>query len=73
MYLKASGDNTPATVLDSFVDAVNEYGLPNKVRSDHGMCWFSSNFVSFGIMACYCYASMASALSYQNKPQMMKR
>ena len=40
MYLKASGDNTPAIVLDSFVDAVNEYGLPNKVRSDHGMCWF---------------------------------
>ena len=37
VYLTASPNNTSATVLDSFINAVNIYGLPQKVRSDHGM------------------------------------
>ena len=37
VYLTAASNNTPSTVLDSFILAVNEYGIPEKVRSDHGM------------------------------------
>lgn len=35
-FLKCSTDNEPVTVLDSFIDAVNHYGLPEKARSDRG-------------------------------------
>lgn len=35
-YLKASTDNTALTVLDGFVRATCQYGLPSRVRSDFG-------------------------------------
>ena len=36
VYLKCSGNNRAATVLDCFLGAVREYGLPSRVRSDKG-------------------------------------
>ena len=36
MYLWASAKNRAATVLGLFLNAVNEYGLPSRVRSDKG-------------------------------------
>lgn len=36
VFLKCAGDNTSGTVLDSFMDAVTCYGVPQKVRSDLG-------------------------------------
>ena len=35
-YCRCSPDNTASTVLSLFVDAVQKYGLPLKVRSDYG-------------------------------------
>ena len=35
-YLQCSTNNTAATVLSSFTDAVQQYGLPDKVRTDLG-------------------------------------
>ena len=36
VYMKASTNNRAETVLDSFLSAVHEYGLPSRVRSDKG-------------------------------------
>lgn len=36
VYLKASNDNKASTVLSCFREAVSEYGLPSRVRSDKG-------------------------------------
>ena len=36
VYLRASNNNEAATVLSLFLEAVNEYGLPSRVRSDKG-------------------------------------
>lgn len=36
VFLKASNNNRAETVLDAFLEAVSEYGLPSRVRSDKG-------------------------------------
>ena len=36
VYLRASNNNRATTVLSCFTEAVNEYGLPSRVRSDKG-------------------------------------
>ena len=36
VYLKASDNNRAETVFADFLEAVNEYGLPSRVRSDRG-------------------------------------
>lgn len=36
MYLQASTNNCAETVLSAFMKAVDEFGLPLKVRTDHG-------------------------------------
>lgn len=36
VYLKVNTNNKAETVLENFVEAVNQFGLPNKVRSDKG-------------------------------------
>ena len=34
VYLRCSGNNQASTVLELFKEAVAEYGLPSRVRSD---------------------------------------
>ena len=36
MYLHCSTDNQASTVLDLFVKATSEFGIPSHVRSDKG-------------------------------------
>ena len=36
VYLRASGNNKAATVLQCFINAVSHYGLPSRVRADCG-------------------------------------
>ena len=36
VYLKCSSNNMADTVLHRFIKAVEEYGLPSRVRSDKG-------------------------------------
>ncbi|XP_057692850.1 uncharacterized protein LOC130916270 isoform X1 [Corythoichthys intestinalis] len=36
VYIAAATDNKSTTVLDSFLSAVGQYGLPSRVRSDKG-------------------------------------
>lgn len=36
VYLKAATNNRAATVLRSFLEAVDVYGVPSRVRSDKG-------------------------------------
>ena len=36
VYLKASNNNSSDTVPELFLQAVEEYGLPSRVRSDKG-------------------------------------
>uniref|UniRef100_A0A3Q3EV71 Integrase catalytic domain-containing protein n=1 Tax=Labrus bergylta TaxID=56723 RepID=A0A3Q3EV71_9LABR len=36
VYLNVAGNNRASTVLQSFINAVQQYGLPSRVRSDKG-------------------------------------
>ena len=36
VYLNCSSDNRAATVLNHFIEAVRHFGLPSRVRCDHG-------------------------------------
>lgn len=36
VYLTVAGNNRARTVLESFIAAVEQYGLPSRVRSDKG-------------------------------------
>lgn len=36
VYLNVAGNNRASTVLQSFIAAVEQYGLPSRVRSDKG-------------------------------------
>ena len=37
VYLKCSVNNKASTVYENFTNAISEYGLPSRVRSDYGM------------------------------------
>jgi hypothetical protein len=37
IYLSCKNNNLASTVFDLFVDGVSKYGLPKKIRTDHGL------------------------------------
>ena len=37
VYLKCSTNNMASTVLDLFINATNQFGLPSRVRTDQGV------------------------------------
>lgn len=37
VYLRCNTDNTSATVLENFCEAVDQWGLPSRVRGDMGV------------------------------------
>ena len=48
VYLTCNTDNKAATVFNSFIGAVDEFGLPSRVRSDKGgenfdVAWYMLN------------------------------
>lgn len=69
VYLHASSNNRAATVLRLFTKAVEEYGLPSRVRSDKGgenyeVGWFMLNHPSRGPGRGSIIAGNNSLLSY---------
>lgn len=59
-FLKCSCNNEALTVLDSFVAAVNKYGVPTKVRSDRG----TLNLWKSGIIPIAIILSLAQAWAF---------
>ena len=49
MYLHCSLNNRASTVLALYMEAVQNYGLPSKVRADHGS---KNNFVAAFMKSC---------------------
>lgn len=52
VFLKASSNNRSDTVFHSFVEATGQYGIPSRVRCDHGgennaVCLFMNVFRGF--------------------------
>jgi len=37
VFLHASNNNRSSTVMDCFLNAVARYGVPSRVRTDHGI------------------------------------
>lgn len=47
VYLNVAGHNRASTVLQSFIAAIKQYGLPSRVRSDKG--WENADVAEFMI------------------------
>ncbi|XDV17751.1 hypothetical protein PO909_023570, partial [Leuciscus waleckii] len=48
-FLRAANNNRSSTVMDGFLDAISKYGVPSRVRTDHGgennaVCLFMNLF-----------------------------
>ncbi|CAB1345038.1 unnamed protein product, partial [Coregonus sp. 'balchen'] len=53
VFLRASSNNRSTTVMDCFMNAVSRYGVPSRVRTDHGgknntVCLFMNIFRGSG-------------------------